>query len=234
MTCFRLAVITALLLAPFSPAVAGEAATVKAVDIQSGQHGEEDLQRITERLLEKPGVSGVAFVQEPAAFMENLRHVAADGTQEGKHTFSIVLRTSPEVFAFKDLRLVEGRVLTAADRGGTPPVAVVNPALATALAGQASAIGRHLSLRGKLVEIVGVVATADDTPRIFLPMDPGAEQKALVVLVQVDPAAKETVSRLPNHVCNVGSDWVCSAPFFAWGQKPVGVHGSVVVRSKPN
>lgn len=233
---FRLAFMAAVLLSPVPlTAGAGDPTTVKAVAIDSGRHGEEDLRRITKRLLEQPGVSEVAFVQEPAAFMENLGHVAAGSIREtGKYTFSIILRTSPEVFTFKGLGLLEGRVLTADDRAGGPRVAVVNPALAAALAGKASAIGRHLSLRGRVIEIVGVVETPDETPRLFLPMDPGAEEKALVVLVQLAPSAQGTISRLLSLVCDVGNDWVCSSEYFDWGRKPNGVYGGAVVRSKQN
>lgn len=68
---------------------------------------------------------------------------------------------TPGFFEAMGIRLIEGRLLTAADRAGAPPVGLVNERLAAELWPGESALGKRLRSYGEgnpWIEIVGVVA----------------------------------------------------------------------------
>src|SRR5262249_51824287 len=70
---------------------------------------------------------------------------------------------SPGLFETVGMRLLEGRYINARDQSMNPPVAVVNESFARYYFGNASAIGRHVTLASEkkvASEIVGVVRDA--------------------------------------------------------------------------
>jgi putative ABC transport system permease protein len=84
---------------------------------------------------------------------------------------------TPEYFSLLRMRLVTGRLFTSADRGGNPPVALINEAFAAQLfGGRDQALGRRIAV-GSVREVVGVVSdtagwTLGDAPRpmMFVPL----------------------------------------------------------------
>jgi predicted permease len=101
---------------------------------------------------ENSGFGIVGQAVDPSREPEGRYHVATDGFFES-------IRTP----------LVDGRLLTMADRADSAPVVIVNKSLAERyLAGRA--VGRVLDLWGKKRTIVGVVGDVKDTPA-----SPGAE-----------------------------------------------------------
>jgi predicted permease len=84
---------------------------------------------------------------------------------------------TPEYFSLLRMRLVTGRLFTSADRGGNPPVALVNEAFAAQLfGGRDHAMGRRIAI-GSVREVIGVVSdTAGWTlgeparPMVFVPL----------------------------------------------------------------
>jgi hypothetical protein len=79
---------------------------------------------------------------------------------------------TPGYFALMSMPLVAGRDFNARDADHTPPVAVVNDALARFWPGR-RAIGQRMEIEGRQVEVVGVVKTAKyqqvgEAPRPFL------------------------------------------------------------------
>jgi predicted permease len=64
---------------------------------------------------------------------------------------------TPDYFETLRIPLLRGRVFTAADRAGSPPVAIVNEAFMTRLLHSKDAVGLHISMSNQPREIVGVV-----------------------------------------------------------------------------
>jgi predicted permease len=86
---------------------------------------------------------------------------------------------SPDYFTTMRYRILEGREFVMQDRDSSPPVAVVNEALAQRLWPGGSVLGRHVRLRkdGPIAEVVGVVSNGQwmflnekPIPRLYVPL----------------------------------------------------------------
>jgi predicted permease len=108
-------------------------------------------------------------------------------------------RITHEYFATMRIPLIAGRLLTSADREGTPPVAVVSRALADRYWPDNDAIGRRFKLAadGEFVTVVGVVGDVLQdwfqqrrSPTVYRALDQDAPFGQIVVLRSVgDPLA---------------------------------------------
>jgi predicted permease len=128
---------------------------------------------------------------------------------------------APDYFATLQIPILAGREFTSADRPGAPKVAIVNQATARHFFGNASPIGRFVSIPGyradtSWIQIVGVVRDIKvhdlreaSTPMLYVPMWQAPEGGATFeVRTAMDPAKaamdvlgaiKATDSRLPVY-----------------------------------
>ncbi|MBS1855292.1 MAG: ABC transporter permease [Acidobacteria bacterium] len=118
------------------------------------------------RLLAIPGVRSAAIgVVTLVAGNQEMNTIAIEGYQpkpdeDMNPWFDTV---SPGYFRTLEIPLVAGREFTAADRAGTPRVAIVNEAFARQYFKTVNALGRRFGLargKGNEIEIVGVVRAA--------------------------------------------------------------------------
>ncbi len=127
------------------------------------------------RLRALPGVTAVAYTQRsPLDHSVQTRPFEVPGLPkpEGPHGVSANVVT-PEFFRVFDIRLVRGRALSAADRAGAEPVAVVDEGLVRGFFGTVDPIGRRIALGAdrEPFTVVGVVRSArhedlrDEPPR---------------------------------------------------------------------
>lgn len=118
--------------------------------------GEEFQRRLLERVAAAPGVRSAGL----AGFPPLSGNVMSEAIRvPGKE--DVIINTDavdPGYFATMRIPLRAGRVFSAADREGAPPVAVINQTLAERLFPGTSAVGKTVRLGGGPVEVVGVVA----------------------------------------------------------------------------
>lgn len=113
---------------------------------------------------------------------------------------AISYHLSPGYFKTAGTRLLRGRDINDRDRKGTPPVAVINEALARLLYGDESPLGKHIRFgvgHDAGFEIVGVVETGkyeslgeDPKPAVFLPIaqdGPGMPYTTLLARTSLPP-----------------------------------------------
>ena len=144
-----------------------------------------DSQRFFETALARvaaiPGVESAALsTRVPLQLNANTWEIWVPGRHRpGEHGDTVEVTTvSPDYFRTMGVGIVEGRAFTAADRAGTPLVAVVNETLARTIWPGQSAIGRIFRTRagaGPPIEIIGVsadhkVRTLSEPPTPFLQM----------------------------------------------------------------
>lgn len=110
---------------------------------------------------------------------------------------------SPGYFEFLGVPLLEGRVFSAGDDIGAPPVTVISQSLARLHWGEGPALGRRLTVLGEEREVVGVVADVRNAgplssfrPDLYLPAAQ-IPDRAMEVAVRAsgDPAALTPVVR---------------------------------------
>lgn len=132
----------------------------------SEPEGQSFYQRLAERIQGLPGVEGAALSSRPllAAGGQSVGiesdDLAVDERAAGATVrFNVV---SPGYFKALDIRLLEGRDFTPADREGSVYVAVVNRAMADWLWPDGSAVGQRIRFDAgdDPIEIVGVVESA--------------------------------------------------------------------------
>jgi putative ABC transport system permease protein len=101
--------------------------------------------------------------------------------EPGKESRTTAIRCTPEYLGAMKILLLQGRLLTANDTGGAPPVAVVSAKMARQLWGAEDPIGKRLmisSSRNPLRQVVGVVGDVrtdafppDPQPTVYVPME---------------------------------------------------------------
>jgi predicted permease len=111
------------------------------------------------RIRELPGVESAA-IATTLPFERNLNlgvmPLDAPGIERrGKSTDASYI--SPDYFETLRIPVLRGRAFTAADRAGSPLVAIVNEAFMTRLLHSKDAVGLHISMSSQPREIVGVV-----------------------------------------------------------------------------
>jgi putative ABC transport system permease protein len=134
-------------------------------------------QELEERVQPLPGVQSVAFANRMPMRGSWGGSVYAD--YSGDRYFDVDRQAvNPGFFRTLGISLVRGRLLTADDRAGSPPVAVVDQAFARQVFGADDPIGRRVRNGSKApwVTIIGVVTDvrrqgkfAPVSPQIYLP-----------------------------------------------------------------
>ena len=125
---------------------------------------------------------------------------------------------SPDYLAVMGIPVLRGRGLTAADRAGAAPVALVNQAFAELAWPGEDPLGQRIQMSGNgwrtIVGIVGNVRhtglDAEQTPQVYLPSEqwPYAENRALVARTTGNPALLAAAVR--NAVWSVDHDLAIS------------------------
>lgn len=141
-----------------------EPAAVALVSVDLAALDAPFYERVTERIRQLPGVraAGVSFA---APFLNNMgRGIVVPGRDSvprlpggGPYFFAV----GPGALEAYGVRLLEGRLFTAADRRGSPPVVIVSERMARALWPGESAVGRCFHVGADTTpcrEVVGVVA----------------------------------------------------------------------------
>ncbi len=136
--------------------------------------------RLQQRLAALPGVRAVGFANRfpmRGGWESGVQIDGLDLPGDGFVSFGFQA-ISPGYFDVLGLRLVAGRLLTAADRQNAEPVALVSEAFSRTYLNGASAIGRRMrrAVEFPWITIVGVVADvrrdgqrADLMPQVYLP-----------------------------------------------------------------
>ena len=177
-----------------------------------GYQGERIVQfteALERRLAAVPGVQSVAAVDFLPVNMGNQQTIVAlDGKGDAPDVgifqtdFSSV---TPGYFETMEMPLRTGRAFLSSDREGSPPVAIINEALAERLWPGENPAGKRLKFGGsdgELTEIVGVIANAtyrsigeDPVRMLYKPMAqyPGRELAMLVRMAGDDPTAARTL-----------------------------------------
>ncbi|HEU5358033.1 MAG TPA: ABC transporter permease [Gemmatimonadales bacterium] len=127
--------------------------------------------RLLGRFQALPGVTAVGTVNAPPLLREGAIGLAFDIVgrppfpMDADRPFAEQLVVSPGYFAALRIPVIRGRVFTAADDSGAPPVAIINASMARRYWPQGDAIGaRIMSLggRGGPLTVVGVVSDVED------------------------------------------------------------------------
>jgi predicted permease len=153
--------------------------------------------RIRERVSALPGVQSVAYSSDPLLRGAQIMRGVVVPDHGDAPSFTPSSLVEPEYFATVGIALRAGRVFSAHDTTGSPPVAIINKTMADRLWPKGDAIGKHLLLDTEKppVEVVGVVADSmlsgiDEVPHPFLYL-PLAQREstrlALSVQVTGDP-----------------------------------------------
>jgi predicted permease len=119
------------------------------------------------RLRQEPGIASAAVgLGLPYERLLNLGFRHTDGPEASNSSTQITNATyvTPAFFDVLRIPVRAGRVFDARDREGSPPVVVVNDALARAHFKDANPIGRRIRLSGTVREIVGVVGDVQMKP----------------------------------------------------------------------
>ena len=166
------------------------------------------LERVEARVARIPGIESVAVARTlPISGFSQSGSFMVEGRPRptvGDAPLSYLNPVSPSYFRTTGMRLLQGRLFTAADTSDKPAVAIINESMARTLFGSENPIGRRIGnvdeLHPNWREIVGVVAdvgfAANPTPRdtTFQTYRPLAQVgggwfATLVVRTHLDPAA---------------------------------------------
>ena len=156
--------------------------------------------RLVERVESLPGVDSVSLARGlllSGGMRSKVADEASGPASEGE--LIRVDAVGASYFRTVGIPLLRGRGFTAADREGTPPVAVVNEVLAKRLWPDGKAVGRRLRIEPEdtPVEVVGVAQNArhgslagDAEPCVYLPLAQSySSEMVLYVRTGGDPAA---------------------------------------------
>ncbi len=142
--------------------------TVSAVDLMSAGYDPGRQRIFQDRLLERvrslPGVQDAALTRiAPFSFRSpTSAPIVVEGRAAApdERLSPDFIEVTPRYFATLGIGLVEGRAFSDADDSLAPQVAVVNQTMAERYWPGESPVGRFIQLRGRRVEIVGVVRPA--------------------------------------------------------------------------
>jgi putative ABC transport system permease protein len=128
--------------------------------------------RALERLEGLPGVvsASVSYSMPFFGLSESRRYLVAgrETPQPGHEPSAVINGVSPHYFETVGTRLLSGRAFTQADTATSPRVFIINQAMARALFGDQSPIGRRIAQAGgKTVEWGEIVGVASDVESVF-------------------------------------------------------------------
>jgi len=161
------------------------------------------LRNVVRRLESEPGVERVAFARGVGYVWNPSTTAAVDlpgTTPPADAPRTIFTTVSPGFFSTLGVRRLGGRDFNDHDAPSTPPVAIVNEALAKKLWPRDPAVGRTMTISGKALTVVGVVANyhvhsavVPDAPMAFAPFwqndfEPEIDAR-LAIRVRGDPTA---------------------------------------------
>jgi len=162
--------------------------------------GRDLYRRVQERLAAVPGVQAATLstaLPLQGGFQRTIFRDDQDITDPRNGRLTQVNEVGDRYLETLGIPLESGRGFTANDRQGSPPVAIINEAMAKQLFPDSNPIGRrvHLINRPPWREIVGVVGTVkavfvgeDPTPQLYLPLEQNyASQVTVQVRVAGDP-----------------------------------------------
>jgi predicted permease len=182
------------------------------------ERAEETYQRLKERLKALPGTRSVALGLVRVLSGNTWDNgVSVEGYQPrpGEVAFADNNAVSTDYFRTLGIPLVAGRDFTARDRGGAPPVAMVNESFVRRYLNGVPALGRHVGgLFGPnssaRAEIVGVVKDAkyetmrgDIPPQTFVPYPQLFTVLGMNVYVRSDASADQTMAASRRAVAEV-------------------------------
>jgi len=109
-----------------------------------------------------------------------------------------------DYFATVGMRIVRGRGFSSADREGSPPVIVINEALAEAVWPDEDAVGRCIQVGGEEASCASVVGLVENTrsdgiardqaPELFLPLAQRPEGEPVALFVSTRPGTSDEVA----------------------------------------
>ena len=125
-------------------------------------HGMEHYRRVVERVEAIPGVISAAIASARPFAWGFMRSVFVEGQEPsrgGRGILTIVGTVSPKYFETMSIPFVRGRNFTEADRENTPPVVVINEAMANRFWPNQDAVGKRFRFFSDDVsqEVIGVV-----------------------------------------------------------------------------
>ncbi|MCS7024245.1 MAG: ABC transporter permease [Bryobacteraceae bacterium] len=175
------------------------------------------LKQAVEQIEALPAVRAATFSSvHPLSSSAFLRGMYKEGDDFASRPPMVSMNAvAPRFFETTAVRLLEGREFTFADREGSPPVVVVNHALARSLWPGESAVGKRIKFTGdrEYRQVIGVAADSlflnlNESPRplVFIPLlqELSAVQLTLLVRTAADPSGvfsairKELQSIDPN------------------------------------
>jgi predicted permease len=165
-------------------------------------------QQLIARLQALPGVRSVALGQHiPLGISSSLRSVVVEGFElsQNQKSFSVESNTVDDHYlTLMQIPILRGRNFDGRDTASSPPVVIVNEAMAQKYWPNRSAVGGRVRINGRTLEIVGVARTIQyrdlsEPPMPFLYL----------------PFAQEYVSLLTLHVETAGDPAALAAPVLA-------------------
>ena len=202
----------------FSP----EGAVSVSFDLRLQRYSEEQSRAFDTALVRKasmiPGFESVGIISNlPLRIGENNQVVSRTDRpvpKPSERRGAIIYNVSPGYLRAAGTRLLSGRDVNEYDRRGTPPVAMVNEALAQLFFENENPIGRHVRLStdpaDKGVEIVGVVETGkyeyigeDPHPAVFLPIAQTGTTVWTTLVVRTPLPAQQATERLRQTVLDL-------------------------------
>lgn len=154
--------------------------------------------RAVESLERLPGVASASLSYAMPFFgLSEPRRYAVAGApapEPGQEPAAVINGVTPHYFETVGTRLLSGRAFNEGDTSTSPKVFVINQAMATALFGQESPIGRRIAQAGgKTVEWGEVVGVVGDVEAVFASRTTGIYQVYLPMAQEPRPAIELAV-----------------------------------------
>jgi predicted permease len=173
-----------------------------------------------------PGVESAALVSSIPFWSTSSMSLYVSGIDSvsrlGRFTFQIA---SPDYFRTMGTRVIRGRGFTAADRAGSPRVAVVSKSMARVLWPGRDAIGQCMRVRADTMPCTTVVGIAEDIVQrdltsdkryqYYMPIGQSASgrESALLLRMRGDVAAQQEGVRKALQRVMPGASYVTTKPF---------------------
>jgi putative ABC transport system permease protein len=165
-------------------------------------------QQLVKQVSGLPGVRSVALGQHiPLGISSSLRSIVVEGFEmpQDQQAFAVQSNTVDEHYLpLMQIPIARGRNFDSRDTASSPPVAIVNEAMAEKYWANRNAIGGRIRMKGRTLEVVGVAKT-------IRYRDIGETAIPFLYL----PFAQEYSSMLTVHVESTGEPAALAAPVLA-------------------